>query len=140
MKIGTEVEGKHKGLPSFFMDESELDAVIEKTDKLLSKYQKVRHLYVTSDNPSNEVIDKLSILEKFFYITLEVKEINFDVPTNIHIVLNVTSTDIWKLKETDSFKFHNKHNDVLSTSLESLYSTLPEEFLNDKTIDLDTIV
>lgn len=136
MKIGIEVEGKHKGLPSFFVNETELDDLIKNTDQILSDHQKVRHLYVTSDNPSDEVFIKLSILVKSFYITLEVKEVNFEVPTDIHIMLNIDAPNVWKLKETDSVKFHNEQNYVLSTSLESLYLTYPEAFLDDEDINL----
>jgi len=136
MKIGYEVEGRHKGLPSFFVDETELDMVIENIDKLLNNYQKVRHLYATSDNPNADVIKKLEDLSKYFYITIEVKNINFEVPKNIHIMLNISNDDVWKLKESDSVKFHQPDNHVLATPLETMHHTQPEAFLNDKIIKL----
>lgn len=137
MKLGLEVEGKHKGLSTFFIDETELDLFISNITNLLEEHLKTRHLYITAEDPNNTLINKLSKLVPYLYITLEVKNINFTVPADIHIMYNIETPGVWVLKETDSIKFHNPEDQVLSTSLETMFFTHPEAFLNDIILDVE---
>lgn len=136
MKIGIEVEGRHKGLSSFFIDESELSVFLQNKKMLMEKYKKTRQIYICADNVTHDLLEALVSISDLFYITLEVTNVNFEVPKEINIVLNINVPDVWKLKENDSIKFHNSDNYVLATSLESLYITKPEDFLGDEIIKL----
>lgn len=136
MKYAKEVEGKFKGIETFFIEDTELDFFIDKMDFLCQKYTKCRHVYIC--DTGDLIYDKLEILKDYFFITVETARlprfISKSMYEYIHFMLRIEDTDFWNLKETDSIKFHSDDMYVKSISKENMFTTLPEAFDNDETI------
>lgn len=131
MKIGIEVEGKYKGLKSVFIDLNELRFLDE--SKIPEGYH---HLYISVplDYDVFEYNDDIKKVLKKYDVTLEVDsidDIDEEILKNVHIMLRIYHPDVWLLKNTDSIKFHSENNDVLSSSIETMYRTNPKDFEKD---------
>ena len=50
MKIGLEVEGRHKGLSTFFVSTNELYEFTNRQEEFMLKYPKCRHLYISKES------------------------------------------------------------------------------------------
>lgn len=133
MKIGLEVEGRLKGIQTLFVDYGS-DLVVAYN---VCKERHISHLYVRTILLDSNVVLDLANAPNWLYITVECDEINFDMSTtNInHVMLFIKNeasiNSIWKLRQTDSYKFVRYDNLVFSSSIESMIVTHPSDFLND---------
>ena len=125
MKIGYEVEGKYKGIETFFIQDKEIDLFITKIEYLNNIYNRCKHLYICDTGQID--YEKINFLLNYFRITIETTTIPVDneksIYDNIHFMLRIDDCNIWKLKKTDSIKFHNSDNYVKSICLENMYLT-----------------
>ncbi len=128
MKYGIEVEGKYKGIKSVFLQLSELYNM-----DLMILPKGYNHLYITNDTELTEDLnDIINLLLVYYNITFETTVVPDKLSDEVHIMLDIKSDEIWKLKDTDSIKMYSDKNQVKSISIENMYNTNPEDFLNDK--------
>jgi len=130
MKLGIEVEGKYKGFSTFFIQDTELPSFLSRLPSLLNKHTKTRHLYITDTGEIGNYIGSLVYLTDLLNITVETSAV-VNLPKGVHIMLNIPSKEVWGLKETDSIKFHDDKNNVMSIPVESFLKTKPEDFDGD---------
>ena len=134
MKIGVEVEGRMKGVKTFFISGLEIDKFMSRHDELNEKYPKYKNVYIAHDV---DMLDpRLDLMATNYDITIETSDRITDIPSWIsHVIYLIEDDNFWKLRETDSVKFHQGHNAfVKAISVENMFHTNPEDFAGDREI------
>lgn len=143
MKIGIEVEGRLKGLPTLFMTANEAlvffnyKSLKDAVDPQHHKYiDQVRHVYVSDHANILYATDYCMVqwkdmampvtLERTFIDLCDAKE----MPANVTIMLTVDSRGFWNLRPQDQVKFSlNEH--VHCMAVENMTVTEPKDFEGD---------
>ena len=134
MKIGIEVEGRLKGIQTFFIDNTEIDRFHKHLDYYHKKYN-VAQVYVSY--PDDIANPKLKDIADKWFVTVEVDKIPTEIPEYINqIMLCVRHEDITKLRPQDSFKIDTKNQNLFCASVETAFRTYPKDFQNDKEVKL----
>lgn len=142
MKIGTEVEGRFKGLLTLFLDADEAIAffnrpsLVKAVDDPMVKEMipKVRHIYISDHgnklSPDEACITKWG--ELGFVVCIERTHVyNMDTwPPYVSIMLVIESSSFWNLRNIDQVKF-TLNKLVACAPVESMIATRPEDFAND---------
>lgn len=130
MKVGIEVEGRLKGVPTLFCGAHEYLKGIQK-----AKEQGVSHLYI-SDNRNKIAYDNAALAASGLLVTLDVTEV-YDCPNradNITLMLRLPGhCEVRRLKDRDQVKFEAKRN-VVVLPMHNAIKTLPHEFLGDRKV------
>jgi hypothetical protein len=132
MKKGIEVEGRYRGMPSFFiLNEKDLDLIFKQRLHFLMDFQNVRHINVYDEDGEFIYDSRLVELSQYYTITLECKWVPSDIPEHIsHFVLQIDSKPMWNLRKHDSIKFVCYRN-VRMICIENMNITNPEELDED---------
>ncbi len=132
MKKGIEVEGRLKGIETFFFDGTEIDQFIKNKENYKEKYPKVKAVYISYPSLLNDI--RIKEISKDFFVTVETDKVDF-IPDFIHhIMYTVKNDEIRNLRPQDSFKIHAEPNYVYSVPMESFICSVPEDFQEDKEI------
>lgn len=140
MKIGLEVEGRLKGIPSAFMSAEEF-LHLHLTNLELTDVYKTRndpaHYYISDHDGIITLGTLKSFLDKnpLKIITLEVKNIPKDrhnFPNRINLMLYLDGADkIANLYPGDQVKWVTQGNDVFSVGIDDMHFTDASDFNND---------
>jgi hypothetical protein len=155
MKLGVEVEGRLKGIPTLFLSAEE---VLRYTPIDLLRMQgslpsnvfwtlhQVRHLYVSDHG--NALHSAHAIFQQWalpWYISLEVTAVvnRKAYPTNVGFLLSITdgghgyAHSFFELQDTDQIKFSSGNPGyVFCTTKEAMTKTRPEDFFYDTHLPL----
>lgn len=130
MKVGIEVEGRFKGVPTLFCGAHEyLKGIAE------AKKQGVSHIYI-SDNKNKLAYHNPALANCGLLVTLDVTEVQgcLDRPSNITLMLRLEGyPQVRRLKDCDQVKFEAKRNVVVLPMYNSI-NTSPHEFLGDRKV------
>lgn len=131
MKIGVEVEGSYKGLKTLFIEQNELDKVLDKIKSVdVSQVYISCNMYITGEQFI--IIKKLLKTEKL--ITIDTAYFDFipkSIINKVNIILLVDDSDFFKLKPTDQIKFEIGRK-VYTAKKETMIKTLPSDYKRDK--------
>ena len=124
MKLGIEVEGRFKGIPTLFLSAMEF---------LKAEWcgHKQQHVYV-SDHDNTLPYELFSKYPTRVF-TLELTQVKPEPrPGNVFLMLLLPGYEsVSKLNPGDQFKFHDEQRNVLCATQQSLIATSSEEFEND---------
>lgn len=137
MKYGIEVEGRMRGVPTLFVDASEINTmsglvfVLENLDD-----KGIRHLYVSDrDNTMDPDIVGNHATFHGIQVTLDVTALAKPVTaTNITVILTMPHSfwaSVNNLGADDQIKFHSINRDVLCATKRVFVPTSPAEFEGD---------
>lgn len=144
MKIGLEVEGRLKGIPSAFMNAEEFLELVHNDYCIRDLYDLVAepsHYYISDHSGivTLEVLSKYLDNNKALFITLEVKNIPKDrhnFPDRVKLMLYLDGADkIASLYPGDQVKWVTQGNDVFSVGIDDMYFTDASDFYNDTVLD-----
>ena len=130
-KIGVEVEGRLRGVPTFFIDAEELDA------SAVAKFINlgVSHIYI-SDRYNTLNYNEVGHAFEGYLVTLDVTAVKeVSRPTNVTLMLSMPHgywDSVQRLRPDDQVKFHSEDRNVLCVSARNLVATQPIEFLADR--------
>lgn len=123
--IGTEVEGRYKGIKTLFVVG---DQKVSKIQNYLLD-NNIYHIYFGAGNQSivNNFDTIRFFIERGYIITYELEEkdidkIPNDIIKNIHIIITYKSNELIKLKSTDTIKVEDSKN-VYCSSIENMFYT-----------------
>lgn len=137
MKVGLECEGRHKGMPTLFLDASELPIWRKRLGDSLIRRDWIEQLYVSDlGNTLNlEMIppelENVSPLTNDPIITIERTMIPSNIHPRIEIMLHVINESFWRLGGVDQIKF-SKDKCVFSIKKDQMVKTIPTDFEGDK--------
>jgi hypothetical protein len=140
MKLGLEVEGRLRGLPTLFLGAAYVEKAVAFLKHLSENNQQAPgHVYI-SDN--DNILDYVDVSDLFptKLVTLDVTEIQYDspldIPENIVIMLRLKGSDhdifenVVRLRSTDMIKIEHERN-VFCFTVGSAMLTEPHEFDDD---------
>lgn len=144
MKIGIEVEGRLKGIPTLFCNASEFLNKKEIISNLLHAYS-LQHLYISDhENTLSYQIPELTVSP---IITIEVSQVSASARLkNLMLMYRIDKTPVGsivfdslaRLIPTDQIKIE-KNKKVFVWTMNSAIITEPTEFEEDKEITKDEI-
>lgn len=130
MKIGIEVEGRLRGVPTLFCGAHEIH---EARRLILQNRLNVSHVYI-SDN--GNTLDYLTVSSLFagLLVTLDVTCVGGPRPANISIMLRIDGGDAYdsvnRLTAEDQIKFERDRH-VIVLPMTAAITTQPHEFEGD---------
>lgn len=134
MKLGKEVEGRLRGVPTLFVDAYEVLNALANVKHTIWQYS-VQHVYISDHS---NILDYNAVGAEFAdkLITMDVTNIKAEPrPQNVTFILTMPH-DFWasvqRLAPDDQIKFHSEHRDVLCASVRSFVPTQPIEFIGDQ--------
>ena len=139
MKIGIEVEGRLKGIPSAFINAEEFLELVHNDYCIRDLYDLVAepsHYYISDHSGivTLEVLSKYLDNNKALFITLEVKTIpknRYNYPDRVKLMLHLEGIEPFDLFDGDQIKWVNSYNDVMSIGVNDMFFTDREDFNND---------
>lgn len=132
--IGTECEGRLKGLKTLFIA-NKIDII---TIEKIAKKNNISHLYFNAGKNEFNDFNTIRQLYDSYLITLEVTNIDV-IPTDIvlkcHIIWRVIKSKyLEKIKDTDTIKLENPNNYVYCVTKEQMMKNNFDEYKKDKII------
>lgn len=124
MKIGIEVEGRLKGMPTLFCEAADLAKAIDE-----AKSRGITHIYV-SDNQNS--LPYSAFDSQQLYFTLDVTKVRKELrPYNLSLMLRLEAyDDVSQLNDNDQIKF--ERNRMVSVfPMTSAITTSPADFAGD---------
>ena len=131
MKLGIEVEGRLRGIPTLFCN---ADFDVEELFANLRKHP-VSHVYI-SDNTNKLSYRGIGALLKGYLVTLDVTEVRAEEPpANVSLMLRIDDiqdawTSVSRLTKEDQIKFEFDRN-VIVLPMTAAILTNPSEFAGD---------
>jgi len=150
IKVGVEVEGKFKGLPSIFINsKEEFKAIVENIDLVKQNYSQVYISDANSDwvHQVGSYIKEL-IVYQGVVVTIQSEQLNsilkndqyMKLGSRLHLMLDISNgvkTPISQLRPTDSVKVHDSvTGEVFVISVENFFVTDSSDFTDDYHIEL----
>lgn len=130
-KMGIEVEGRFKGLRTFFLTADEFNNLLGSSKwPSIGLYQQ---LYISDHENILDLAKHENLLHqaKCVVVTVERTKVPLMVDASINIILYVKNDSFWNLKPTDQVKFE-RDLFVSTMTLENMSITEPWEFENDE--------
>lgn len=134
-KIGTEVEGRLRGVLTLFVDAEE---VLSSPSALINhaKNYGITHIYISDRINVLDYEAVGSLLPQPYLVTLDVTVVSSKPrPTNMTLILTLPHA-YWRsvecLRPDDQIKFHSVDRNVLMTTARTLVPTSPIEFCGDQ--------
>lgn len=157
MKVGIEVEGRLKGIPTLFMSAKEfraldLNMVFKKAVAQLNTrdwalLQSVSHFYISDDENElfpEDLLSQKSAQAQQMVITLERTSVTdrWRYPANVGVMLRVgegtSAASFFALAASDQIKFsRGPQDEVYCVTKECMMRTNPSAFLGDVVINMD---
>lgn len=137
MKVGVEVEGRHRGIKTLFCDALEFaDLTVEDVIDIKMAHQ-IEAIYISDHNNSVDLTDNNIFVKKLKsflqMVTVERTWVDKDVAPMFDIFLVVESKAFWNLRDKDQIKF-TKDLNVFAACKGLMYETTPDAFNGDKEI------
>jgi hypothetical protein len=133
MKIGIEVEGRLRGVPTLFCD---ADYFIEYPDEVKSALELhgLRHCYI-SDTKNDLAYPYVGSKLAGFLVTMDVTKVfDLTLPKNVTLMVrNPSFSDLQRLRPDDQIKYE-ENRQVFVFPVGSAIKTQPHEFANDQEI------
>lgn len=138
MKIGMEVEGRYKGLPTLFMTAEEYLAgmqIYSANPDLQDLMDVQRHIYVSDHKNKININNLMGFWDMSRLITLEVTKVptnRREWPRNVTFMLVIPhkGLNFWHLKDMDQIKFTQQQT-VFTADIDSMPKTFPRDFEGD---------
>lgn len=140
MKLGPEIEGRLKGIPSLILQYQELLFFTAEMLSAIATKNKASHIQIDAYGFSIPPINyKLAGLVHLGHIvSIESDVIPKEKVPNVNYILVVKNPSFWNLSETDQVKFVDFDRNVRMVSLENMHVTDPKDFDGDVILDTAT--
>jgi len=137
MKIGKEVEGRFRGIPTLFMNASEF-LNPKKADKAERYFHMCRQVYI-SDLRNVIRLNRDLRLKKWakdMIVTVEVSHLPIVPPDDVNIILQLAVDPAFRhLRLDDQIKIESEKLRVYTVTVRQMVESYPSEYEDDKVIE-----